>query len=234
MAGVMDTEPGDDAQGPLVRRHRRQWWWFALVWLLLGALLGAELWREHQEAQARERLRLTQQAGILHDNLARQLDAINHVLASLVAYVQRDSVGHDRLQDRLQAFTEAMVGVRTLSVLDARGRVTASSRAQLEGGDFSRRPYFVAAQAVKAADTLVVSPPFRSKLGAWVIVLARVVPGPEGHPGGLVVATLDTEEFTPLLASVRYAPDMVAGLTHGDGLRFAIVSGASGPPIAQQ
>ncbi|WP_404301015.1 diguanylate cyclase domain-containing protein [Alicycliphilus denitrificans] len=214
---------------PLHQRHRRQWGWFALAWLLLGVLLGAQLWRERQEVQERERQHLSQQAGILHDNLARQLNAINHALASLTAYVQQGNGGHERLQNRLQAFSEAMVGVRTLSVLDARGRVTASSRAELVGEDVSQRPYFTAARAATAPDTLVVSPPFRSTLGVWVIVLARVVPGPDGALGGLVVATLDPEAFTTLLASVRYAPDMVAGLTHGDGLRFAMASSPSGP-----
>ena len=228
MAGAAGTVQAEAVPGPLVARHRRQWRWFALVWLLLGALLGAELWRERAEIQAHERQRLAQQAGILHANLARQIDAINHALGSLVAYVQRGPAGDDRLQDRLQAFHQAMIGVRSLSVLDARGRVTASSRPELQGEDFSQRPYFLAARAARAPGTLVVSPPFRGALGDWVIVLARAVPGPGGALGGLVSATLDPGEFTTLLASVRYAPDMLAGLTHGDGLRFAVVPGQSG------
>lgn len=217
---------------PPVERFRREWWWLAAFGITVGVLLAALLGVEHAAIDRSERQRLALQVRTIHDNLGRQLTVVNRALASLGEDQPQScsrGEGLERLNERLRAFSEAMIGVRTLTVLDAQGTVIASSRHALLGDNFGHRDYFLAARSAASADTLVVSPPFSTALGVWALVLARRVPGPDGGFGGVVVATLDPQEFRTLLESVRYAPDMLTALAHGGGLRFLMVPESEGP-----
>ncbi|MBS0292224.1 MAG: diguanylate cyclase [Proteobacteria bacterium] len=222
--------PHPPRQPSLALRH--PWWWLALAWLLLGALLVADLWRERQRIEARERALLVQQAGVLHDNLGQQLDAINHALSSLLADMEsaggRTGEG-ERLSERLRTFADAMPAVRTFNLLDAKGRVLASNFPEIVGRDLSHRDYFQSAARSRSANALIMGAPLSGVLGGWVLVLGRIVPGHDGGFGGMLVAGLDTQHFQTLLQSVRYAPDMLAGLTHGDGLNFLALGRGAEP-----
>lgn len=214
-------------------QFRKEWWWLAALWLAVGGLLAVSLGVERNNIEIRERQRLEQQARTIHDNLGRQLDAVNRALASLIEDLPRWRAQADGMQlasHRLRAFSAAMTGVRTMALLDADGAVLAASRDEIIGGHFGERGYFLAARQAASPETLVVSPPFHTALGVWAVTLARVVPGTDGGFGGVVTATLDPEEFQTLLESVRYAPDMLTALAHGDGLRFLMVAEHAGPP----
>jgi len=212
--------------------QRREWWWLAWVALLAAGLLVAGLWLEHQRVAARERVLLAKQAGVMHDNLGMQLEAINNAMRHLQADQRKGldgADGHARLMERMQNFADAMPAVRTFSLLDADGRVLASSAADLVGRDLSGREYFQTAKQIGQTDALLVGQPFFGMLGGWVLVLGRTVPGADGAFGGLLVAALDVEHFQTLLQSVRYAPDMRVSLSHGDGMRFMVL-GADNEP----
>ena len=216
-----------DRLQPPSSQLRREWWWFALVMLLLGLLLAADLWGDYRRTDASERQHLQQQVTIVHDNVVRQLTAINQVLETLAQEMPRGRHGPDQveqLNSRLQAYTQAMLGVRSLSVLNAQGDVLASNQRALLGKNFSQREYFTQAVAAPSPQTLVVSAPFEGALGTQVIVLARRVHSVQGRFDGIVVATLDPEDFLTLLQSVRYSPDMLAGLAHGNGQPFVLAS----------
>ena len=94
--------------------------------------------------------------------------------------------GHARLMERMHNFADAMPAVRTFSLLDADGRVLASSAADLVGRDLSRREYFQTAKQIGQTDALLVGRPFFGMLGGWVLVLGRTVPGADGawRPAG--------------------------------------------------
>ncbi|MBS0506717.1 MAG: diguanylate cyclase [Proteobacteria bacterium] len=185
-------------------------------------MLATGLWLTRGRVEARERELLAQQAAVLHDNLGEQLEAINNALSILLADVRRGSHapdGQQGLMERMRNFADAMPAVRTFSLLDAQGRVLASSAADVVGRDLSQRAYFQAAVQAGQTDALMVAQPFFGMLGGWVLMLGRSVPGPDGAFGGLLVAALDVQHFQTLLQSVRYAPDMRVSLSHGDGLR---------------
>ena len=222
-------------------RFRREWWLLAGLWLALGALIAVVLILERRDTEERERQQVAHQVHIVHENLERQLHAVNQALGDIVANLAQWRArpeGALPFNERLRAFSDAMTGVRTLTVLDAEGTVVASSRAELLGENFAYRDYFQSARRLASREqpSLIVSAPMRTVLGVWAITLSRPVVAEDGLPGGVVTATLDPDEFKTLLDSVRYAPDVESTLVHGDGVRFLRVperAGLLGATLAQ-
>ena len=215
---------------PERQRRHHPWWWLALVWVLLGAVLADSLWQEHSGLYQRERERLSQQARILSDNLVPQLDGANHAMQTLISELPRlqaDADGHAKIAVRLKAYADAIPAVQYLSLLDAQGTIVASSDLSLVGMNSSDRAYFMAAARAQDPATLVISPPFRGALGGWVMVLARKVVASDGSFAGVLASALDANYFRTLLQSLRYAPDVLVSVSHGEGVRFLAV-GRSG------
>lgn len=208
----------------------------AMPWLIAllcagGVVLVLVLAIERQTIEARERQHLQQQVRVINDNLSQQLEAMNRALEAVIddaGPVPVSAEHGQRTERRLKAFSRAMIGVRTMIMMDARGNAIAASRDGLVGRNFSERAYFRAARSAASPDTLVISPPYTTSLNVWAITLARVMVDAQGNFAGIVTATLDPGAFTTLLESVRYTSDVSVTLAHGDGLRFLRVGQAAG------
>jgi PAS domain S-box-containing protein len=121
---------------------------------------------------------------------------------------------------RLNILADAMPGIRTINFMDAGGTIRASNRRELIGRNFKDREYFKTPQLHPDPDTLFVSPPFKTSLGVFALILSRVMTGPGGEFAGMITATLDPQYFSTLLSSVLYVPDMRSAIAHGDGTVF--------------
>ncbi len=199
-----------------------QWVLHGLALLVLGLVMGGNLYHERVKVETREQERLLSQTQIVQRILDANLVSLNDVLGAL----SRDwgAGGGDRdISHRLITLVDALTGVRTLLILDSQGVARAANRPELLGRDFSQREYFQAARQRPDPDMLFVSPPFRTSLGVYAITVTRLIQGPDNAFAGIVTATLDPEFFIPLLKSVLYAPDMRATLAHSDGLLFLMV-----------
>lgn len=216
----------------------RRWLSLGLVLSALGGLIAFNLYVEHGHVEARERDRLSVQAVVLAENLKMQLASANDALISIRDELA-DSSSPSRLPhliSHLESLNSAMPGIRTLSVLDARGKVIASSRPDLIGNELGYRDYFQTVKRQPNQDMLYVSPPFKTVFGVFAFNLTRLIPAPDGGFGGVVTATLDPEYFKTLMRSVLYAPDMWDAIAHGDGQLFLIVperKGVQGMDLAQ-
>ena len=205
---------------------RRQWieWLFLLLGLLLvaAALAYAHL-AEAARHEAAERERLSVLTALLAKNIEVDLAATNLVLGGVI----RDYLGDgaaagsaQALPRRLAALVDAMPGVRTMLVIDAKGKPIATNIAELADQDFSRRSYFQTARDAPDARMLYISAPFLSYKGDLVITASRMVQDQQGRFAGVVVATLDPEYFTAKFRTAMYAPDVWAVVLHGDGRQF--------------
>ena len=205
---------------------RRQWieWLFLLLGLLLvaAAFAYAHL-AEAARHDAAERERLSVLTALLAKNIEVDLAATNLVLDGVI----RDYLGNgaatgsaQALPRRLAALVDAMPGVRTMLVIDAKGKPIATNIAELADQDFSRRGYFQTARDAPDARMLYISAPFHSFKGDLVITASRVVPDQQGRFAGVVLATLDPEYFTAKFRTAMYAPDVWAVVLHGDGRQF--------------
>lgn len=200
-----------------------QWLSLAIALLVVVCVVGLSLYFDYQSVDVLERERLATQAKLIDRNLGQQLsatslalDAIRRDIPALMA--QRDGVS--QLNRQLNAVSEGMPGVRTLIYLDAAGIAVASDREQLIGRGFSQRKYFQVPRQGGDPAALYVTPPFKTSLGVYAMNVSKVVADGRGAFAGVVTATLDPEYFMTLLDSVRYADDVWAALTHGDGKLF--------------
>lgn len=205
---------------------RRQWieWLFLLLGLLLvaAALAYAHL-AEAARHDAAERERLSVLTALLAKNIEVDLAATNLVLGGVI----RDYLGAGAAADagqalprRLAALVDAMPGVRTMLVIDAKGKPIATNIPELADQDFSHRGYFQTVRDAPDARMLYISAPFLSYKSDLVITAARMVQDQQGRFAGVVLATLDPEYFTAKFRTAMYAPDVWAVVLHGDGRQF--------------
>lgn len=221
-SGIQPSGSGEDSPRRAVLREARPWILLSTVLLLLGVLFQQIVATEQDATMAREHERLQTLAQVVAENLGQQLLGIDSALTTIRADAPSMLASNQDQQvaDRLRAMSDAMPGVRTMLVLDVRGKVRAASRAELTGLDLSDRPYFKRAQAQPSRDVLFVSEPFKTALGVWSITLVKAWPDEKGALGGMVTATLDPVHFDVLLRSVLYGPGVRSAVVHGNGQVF--------------
>ena len=193
---------------------------------LIGVIGLTSLLHQRRIIESHERERLQAQARIVDKNLGKQLEAANFALAGVLKDLplfELRADGTQRANLRLKALCDAMAGVRTMFIVDARGKIVAASREELLGKDLSFRDYYKVPREHPDPALLYVSPPFKTVLGYYLINLSRAITGPNGEFKGVVSAGIDPEFFSILLSSVLYAPDMRSGIIHRDGLRVLMV-----------
>jgi signal transduction histidine kinase len=207
-----------------MKRSLAEWGFMLSMLVLLGAGMAWRMYVEWEAIDRDERDRLATQARVLHDNIVQQL---NHVNLALVGLRDEFTVAGQTLKSnpatlnhRLNVLRDALPGVRTLLVIDAKGRAIASTRKELIGKDFHDRAYFQQPLAQPDPQTLYASPPYKTVLGVWGLNVTRMIPGAKGEFAGAVTATLDKSQFSTILNSVLYSDDARAALVHGSGMVF--------------
>jgi PAS domain S-box-containing protein len=199
--------------------------WLLLIsgLLLFGATISFYLADRLWFAEENERGRLLGQARVIRDNLQNQLAGTNQALLGVledVARLEWDPRELAGMNIELDQLCDSLPGVRTLTVIDARGLVRFSSRPGLIGIDVTRKVYFRRAIESGDADRVFLTPPYETVLGVWAMNMVRVVLDEHGAFGGIVVATLDPEYFKILMRSVNYTEDMWTALAHEEGVQF--------------
>ncbi|MFC3533318.1 diguanylate cyclase [Vogesella facilis] len=204
-------------------RHFSEWLLLAGILIAVGGALWWGRYHEHEAVKGREQQRLVAQVKLLDANLYRQLDALRRALGSIRSSIpqwQEEGKLRERAASRLTAFAQTMVGVRGLAIIDKQGIIVASSNPSVVGRDVSARPYFTRGARDDRGELLYVNSPVKNSQNLWLLTLSRKVVDTQGQFAGLVIASLDREEFQILLASSRYSADMTVTLAHGDRVNF--------------
>ncbi|NYT61505.1 diguanylate cyclase [Alcaligenaceae bacterium] len=215
-----------------------QWLTLALALAVLGIALGTNLYLDYNRTAIGEQDRLTTQARIVAQNMELQLTTANRVLEDLLndLSIRQGSYDTQAEAQALQAISNAMQGIHSMGVMSREGLLLTSSRPENIGSNFSHRDYFQATKRQPTSRALHVSAPYQDSFIPYAITITRAILGPGGEFQGLVYATLDSNYFQSLMASVRYAPDMWDAAIHGDGLIFLSVperDGLIGANLAQ-
>ena len=194
-----------------------------LALLIVSTFIGFLHFSSTEQLRANEQQRIQVFTDVLANDIESNLIVINRVLEDIVrdelAGTYSASSGTS-LTNHLQRLEVAMPGVRALVVLDATGKVIATSNAQLTNLDLSSRSYFKQAQSHPDKATLFLSAPFMSLKKDLIITLSRMLPAADGSFGGVVFATFDPSYFTGIFRQMAYAPDLRTVVIHGDGRLF--------------
>lgn len=209
---------------PPSRLLRTPWVVLSLALLALGGLIAYDLHREHDALDLQESGRLAHQAEAVEVNLARQLQLTVNALDGMRGELSGRSLQAARqpggLDQYLQIMQRGMTGVESLSLIDRNGLVLASSRSELLDSDLRESELYQRLFASHDPDLLIIGAPTRSPLEGYTLAVAKFVLNAAGRPVGGLIANLNPSYFSILLKSALYAPDMRAGLVHGNGQLF--------------
>lgn len=209
-----------DKLPPPNRRHAFEWLYLLTMLVALGLYIAVSKHHEHSEIDRLQRARLLNQTEVIEKNLIPQLVSTSHALNGIMISLptwKKEKDGFAKANQQLKLLSDTLTGIRTLLIVDATGKVVASSNSDLVGRAFSEREYFKVSLAQPQDGRLHVSPPFRTALNAWVMSVSRTILEPNGNFGGVVVASVDPSHFNTLLDSVRDTQDMWTYLAHDDG-----------------
>lgn len=155
-------------------------WAGSLMLLLVLLLSGAFAYYQRQDTVAQETQRTQLLARLLEDETTRTLDAVSLTLSMVSQRMQQRSYTSPDLSERLVESVRGLPYLRSLSVLDANGKVLHSSNAAAVGANFDVR---LLGQPVQAGE---------SWLGPWLpgrdlVDAARLAPAdrPAGTPRAL-------------------------------------------------
>ena len=168
------------------------------------------------------------------ENLARiadeQISGGLKVVDILVQTVARESQSEtpESNEANLTSYMKARLAnleeLRTLSVVDARGRVVASTLEPLRDYNASRRPYFAEPWQATDRDRLFITGPMRATIsGDWLLFASRANLPIADFWAGVTVATLTPSYFVRVLDSVVPRRAGLAEIVTRTG---AIVSGS--------
>lgn len=215
-------------QGPTIRRiFLAQWMIVGLALLAIGSIITHHLREQRQYIESIAQDRLSLGARSIAVQLERRLASINIALIDLktsLPYLRAQANGETLVAMSLHAFHNAVDGVRTVMIIDAQGRCTAATRPQLVGQSVAERDYFQTVRRAPLAQKLYIAVPFKTMLGAYSSNLAKATFDSRGEFSGIVSATLDPEDLQRILTSLRYTPDVSAGLIHGSGKALIYLS----------
>ncbi len=200
-------------------RALAQWLALGLALAMLGGAIGINLYLDYGHTVIREKDRLSIQARIIAQNMEVQLATANRALEGVLGdlSIWQDTYGEQTRMTYLKAVANAMPGVRAIGIIDADGTLLASSQPDNVGSNFSHRDYFQTTRQHPNSQTLYVSAPYQSMENFHAINLTRAVLQPDGEFKGVIYATLNTQYFQTLMASVLYAPDMWDAVAHANG-----------------
>jgi len=205
------------------RRVVVEWLGLLMTLLAMASYIGYSKYHEYVEIESQQRARLTNQTAVIEKHLVPQLFSTSRALDGILDSMpnwQRENDGFQKANQRLKIISDTLSGIRTILIIDAKGRALASNRDELVGGNFFRREYFQNALKNPKGQTLFVTPPFETTLHSWGMSVYRVIPGPNREFAGIVIASVNPSYFNTLLDSVRDTPDMSTYLAHGDGKLF--------------
>jgi len=212
------------AMNTRIRNFYIEWLIYGVCSVFLGGLLFAIAYREHRHISEREKERLLAVSSITDYMLTQQFERIAVTLGGMLlsmtpGWELRPDAGFI-VSERLKTLSSAMNSVRSISIIDASGRIVFSNLDALVGQDASHRDYFLVPQKNPENETLYVSPPFRTATNIWTMNLTRIITGRDGEFSGVISAALDAQFFASLFNAVRYAPSTWARLVHGVGKVF--------------
>jgi hypothetical protein len=122
----------------------------------------------------------------------------------------------------LRSKLEALSYVGGINVFDADGvLINASSAWPAPSVSVADRAYFKAFTSGPRSPDQLVEPVFSRITGAWTIVTARKIAGPNGEFLGVISRGIEPANFEKFFATLALGPDATVAMHHRDGTLLA-------------
>lgn len=203
-----------------------EWFSFVVLWFVIASLFAYYMLQHYELIMAQEREHLVHSAAASEAIIEKNLEDISTTLDKLSMVLtsergQRGGETNKTLMVRLKTLVSAMPSVETISMLNAQGVVTTSSKAQLVGQSLAHRDYFRAPASSQIHEKLYVSEPFKGIFDDWLIGFSKVIFDSDGVFTGVVLIALNAREYRVIVNTLRPTPQAWGAVAHGDGLLFA-------------
>ena len=196
---------------------------------VLGILLltAWQIWGGYRQAITDMEILSSALARGAEDHVAGVLGGIDLVLAEMAEMVSADGkVDPAAFGARLSSRMVQVTAIRNAFVLDAKGKVLATTLAPMKGGEVSDREYFTALSQ-DPSRRIYISPPLKSRFhDVTSIVLARPIRAPSGQFLGIVGVAMDSRLFDDPLGAAIPATGGRATLIRDDGVVLARLPGS--------
>ena len=192
--------------------HKLIWAGISGLLLLFGLFLAGQRYIEFNRTIASTEDRLMAQARVVDENLGANLTFINVLLTDVITLQYGASRPSAAVMNAYLRHQDDLIpGIRTILVTDSHGRIIRSSRENLIGFDASGRDYFKTALTISDPSRLIITPPFQTVLGVFVVNVTREVTGTGGRGVRLhnqrIETTIDrrpTRKLHPFAAAIRF------------------------------
>jgi hypothetical protein len=192
-----------------------------LVFVFLAGIAAAALWLRHEDIFRDGRGRATSLANALSGDLAVRFASIDAALAHLADHNRRIGGPNAAWDQWLPVLASALAGLGTvdsISVTDAKGAVTFSTRTDTMGQSHAGSPIYEELSANPMSDALVTDLPFRSPFDTSMLLpIGRVLRTPNADFEGMLIVTLAPERFAGLYQAIDVGPDGFVWVLHPAG-----------------
>ncbi|MFP5462107.1 MAG: ATP-binding protein [Gammaproteobacteria bacterium] len=204
---------------------------FVLVNLVVAAVLAVlvslQLAADRRQVEELAYRDVENLSEALAEHTRQAFAGIDFAIATVAEALRDPAVAEDpeALHRMLAARQKVSPSTFAFFVLDARGRLLASSRAPgVERVDLSGHPeYRVQRDAVDAG--LYIGPPRMGQVGhardRWIFNLTRRLEDPDGRFIGVVAAAVSVEQLLEFYSAIKTGRDGVVGLLNRDGVIIA-------------
>jgi PAS domain S-box-containing protein len=197
------------------------WWLTAFTLLTVGGWLGWNSAIDYETMIEREYALLEIGARNRAAHIVGLVRSIDVMLFNIESDLLDDpNIPPTEMKRMLRERMRQVPEMRSMSVIDRAGRVSASSLDALVGFDASQRDYFIQTRDTNAGQDgqpIFMSRPFKSATGDWVILLARERHDRASHFSGITSASLHLKKFGDILTSVESALNEESFVLHEDG-----------------
>lgn len=200
-----------------------------LLLLIIGSSLGSlTVWKV-----LASRERVLEEANIHGLNLTQALETYSEgivrqsalLLLGVVERLETEGTGPAQIKrlDALFSLQELqMPQLSGITIHDEKGRTMMSlSRQITDGVNSSDRAYFIHHRDDPSREVFIGSPVQNRSNQEWLITVSRRFNGPHGEFAGVVVVSLEIQNFLRLFGKIDVGQDGAIGLSHADGTLLA-------------
>ena len=214
-------------------RTASRWWISGGIGLIAIIALGtaAAILSAHESAVSLAQRELQNMAFVLATRANDDFAAIEHVQTDLIERLEVNLASPEDFErkfsgsDAHSMLKEMHLGlpyVGTFSLVDARGKLLNFSRLwPAPNVDLSDRNYFIALKSNPSLYFLVSEPLKNCTTGKWIVHLARKVHAIDGQFAGLVLATIEIEQFEKSFQSIVLGEGSSIALFRRDAVLLA-------------